>query len=62
MTLVRNDILGISQKSIPIKKLANNLGIEDQSLLQNAIDALEYLILHIAKVNASQEEFYIIYE
>ena len=29
---------------------------------QQALDALAYLILHIAKVKASQEEFEIIYE
>ena len=34
----------------------------DPSDLQGAVDALAYLILHIAKVKASESEFEIIYE
>ena len=42
--------------------MSKNLGIDDYSSLQDGINALEYLILHIAKVKASEEEFYILYD
>jgi hypothetical protein len=70
-TLVRNDLLGF-QQNIPIKKISSKLyhiiinlierfGIEVLQI-QQALDALSYLILHIAKVKASNDEFDIIYE
>ncbi len=34
----------------------------DPAELSQALDALAYLILHIAKVKANQEEFEIIYD
>ena len=61
VTLVRNDILGLSQTAIPVKKMARELGLEDPSELQAGIEALTYVILHMAKVNATEEEFHLIY-
>ena len=57
---VRNDLLGL--KAIPVKKYAKALGIEDPSYLEDAIGSLGYLILHMAKVKASEEEFYLLYQ
>ena len=62
MTLIRNDMLGLSQQKIPIKKLTKNLGLEDPLYLQEAIDAMCYLMLHMAKVKANEEEFLLIYD
>ena len=62
LTAIRNDLLGISQQKIPIKKLAKKFGLEDPSYLQEAVEALAYLILHICKINASEEEFFLIYQ
>ena len=62
MSVIRNDLLGISEKRIPIKKWTRELGLDDTSYIEAGIDAMQYLILHIAKVNASEEEFSIIYE
>ena len=53
MTLVRNDLMGISQQKIPLKKMCKRFGITDINELEEGIDALEYLILHMAKVKAS---------
>ena len=57
---VRNDLLGL--KAIPVKKYAKALGIDDPSYLEDAIGSLGYLILHMAKVKASEEEFYLLYQ
>ena len=62
ISLIRNDIMGISNQPIPIKKMSKKFGIEDPQYLQDAIDAVAYLILHIAKVNASEQEFLSIYD
>ena len=59
--MVRNDLLGISQQKIPVKKMSKKFGISDPQYLQDGIDALSYLILHIAKVKASETEFETIY-
>lgn len=41
--------------------MAKRFGIEDVSDLEDTIEALAYLILHMAKVKASEEEFEVIY-
>ena len=61
ITLIRNDIMGLTQ-SIPVKKTCKKFGIEDPQLLLDAIDAVSYLILHIAKINATQTEFESLYD
>ena len=60
--LIRNDLLGVSQQNLPVKKMAKNFGMQDPSDLQDAIEALQYIILHIAKVNASEQEFLSLYD
>ena len=60
--MVRNELLGISTVPIPVKKMAKKLGLDDPSDLQASIEALAYLMLHMAKVRASPEEFHLIYE
>ena len=62
VTLVRNDMMGLSSQPIPVKKMARHLGLDDPSDLQASIEALGYLMLHMAKVKASLEEFHLIYE
>ena len=57
MTLVRNDLMGISEQKIPIKKICKRFGIAEISDMEDGIEALEYLILHMAKVKASKDEF-----
>eukprot|EP00347_Sterkiella_histriomuscorum_P000266 403376539 len=59
-TIIRNDLLGFS-KNVPIKKISKRFGLDPLDL-QQGMDALAYLILHIAKVKANQEEFEIIFE
>eukprot|EP00356_Strombidium_inclinatum_P017034 CAMPEP_0170482480 /NCGR_PEP_ID=MMETSP0208-20121228/2479_1 /TAXON_ID=197538 /ORGANISM="Strombidium inclinatum, Strain S3" /LENGTH=54 /DNA_ID=CAMNT_0010755321 /DNA_START=104 /DNA_END=268 /DNA_ORIENTATION=+ len=54
--------MGISEQKIPVKKAAKKLGIEDPEDLEAGIQALAYLMLHFAKVKASEEEFVAIYE
>ena len=49
-------------QNLPLKKLAKRFGIQDVSDLEQGIDALQYLILHMAKVKASEEEFKYIYQ
>ncbi len=69
---MRNDLLGFTM-NIPIKKMSSkvfkgcvNVGLErygvDPAELQQALDSLAYLILHIAKVKANEQEFDIIYD
>ena len=62
VTLVRNDMMGLLQQPIPVKKMARNLGLDDPSDLQASIEALGYLMLHMAKVKANPEEFSLIYQ
>ncbi len=52
-TLVRNDILGLSDKRLPIKKIAKSLGLEDPDIAAEALEALAYMMLHLAKIKAS---------
>ncbi len=60
-SLVRDDMLGIT-KTIPVKKIAKRFGVEPAEI-ELALEALQYLILHIAKTNAvSIEDFSAIYE
>ena len=56
-SLVRNDLMGLNEHAIPVKKMAKKFGLEDPSDLQDSIDAVQYLILHIAKVKANEQEF-----
>ena len=44
-----------------MKKIAKRFGLDPMDV-QASLDALSYLILHIAKVKASAEEFEIIYD
>ena len=60
-TLIRNDLMGISAQRIPIKKICKRYGIDDPTALEEGIEAMAYLILHMAKVKASEEEFKLIY-
>ena len=62
VTLVRNDILGLSSAPIPVKKMARDAGLSSQEELQVGIEALTYVILHMAKVNATEEEYHLIYQ
>ena len=62
ISLIRNDLMGISNQPIPVKKMAKKFGIDDPQYLQDAIDAVAYLILHMAKVNANESEFLSIYD
>ena len=59
-TLIKNDLLGFS-KTIPFKKAAKRYGVEPEEL-ELAFDSLAYLILHIAKVKANEQEFDVIFE
>ena len=49
--------MGISEQKIPIKKICKRFGIAEISDMEDGIEALEYLILHMAKVKASKDEF-----
>ena len=62
VTLVRNDILGLSSAPIPVKKMARDAGLSSPEELQEGIEALTYVILHMAKVNATEEEYHLIYQ
>merc|ERR1711935_991855 len=62
VTNIRNDIMGLTEGALPVKKMAKKFGIEDPQYLQDAIDAIAYLILHAAKLNATQEDFDILFE
>ena len=62
ITLVKNDLMGLNDEEIKIKKMAKKFGVDDPQYLQDAIDALSYLILHLAKLNASQDDFSGIYD
>ena len=42
--------------------MAKRFGIEDPADLEEAIEAVAYLILHMAKVKASEDEFKAIYD
>ena len=42
--------------------MAKRFGFEDSSDLELGIEALQYLILHMAKVKASEDEFKLIYQ
>tara|TARA_B110000305_G_C18892502_1_gene382522 strand:- start:167 stop:328 length:162 start_codon:yes stop_codon:yes gene_type:complete len=53
--------MGISAQRIPIKKICKRYGIDDPTALEEGIEAMAYLILHMAKVKASEEEFKLIY-
>ena len=54
--------MGFSQSKLPIKKMAKRFGLADSTDLELGIEALQYLILHMAKVKASDEEFKLIYQ
>ena len=54
--------MGLSDKRLPIKKIAKSLGLEDLDIATEALEGLAYMMLHLAKIKASQEEFLIIYE
>ena len=41
--------------------MAKRFGMEDPTDLEEAIESLAYLILHMAKVNANEEEFQALY-
>ena len=62
VTLIRNDLLGLTEGQIPVKKLSKKFGIDDPTYLKDAIDAIAYLILHIAKLNATPEDYDVIFE
>ena len=42
--------------------MARDAGLSDPSELQAGIEALTYMILHMAKVNATEEEYHLIYQ
>ena len=60
--MIRNDLMSLTEGAMPVKKMAKKFGISDPQYLQDAIDALAYMILHIAKLNASQEDFETLFE
>ena len=59
--MVRDDMLGFS-KAIPVRKIAKRFGVEPEEI-ELSLEALQYLILHIAKTNSvSIEDFSSVYE
>ena len=62
ITAVRNDLMGLTEGPLKIKKMAKRFGIDDPGLLSDAIDAIAYLILHTAKLNATEEDFNQLFE
>ena len=61
VTLIRNELLGLSDQKIPVKKMTKKFNIEDPQFLQDGIEAMAYLILHMTKIKASVEEFNLLY-
>ena len=60
-TLVRDDMLGF-ECQLPTRKIAKRFGKEPEEI-ELSLDALKYLILHIAKTNSTtQADFDVIYE
>ena len=45
-----------------MNKVCKRFGIEEPSQLEDGIHAMSYLILHMAKIKASEEEFSILYD
>ena len=59
--MVRDDMLGFA-KTIPVRKIAKRFGVEPEEI-ELSLEALQYLILHIAKTNSvSIEDFSSVYE
>ena len=59
--MVRDDMLGFS-KAVPVRKIAKRFGVEPEEI-ELSLEALQYLILHIAKTNSvSIEDFSSVYE
>ena len=59
--MVRDDMLGFS-KNIPVRKIAKRFGVEPEEI-ELSLEALQYLILHIAKTNSvSIEDLGSVYE
>ena len=54
--------MGVLDGKFPVKKLAKKFNIDDPQYLMDAIEALSYLILHLAKIDASEEEFISLYD
>ena len=54
--------MGVSEQQIPLKKICKRYGIADVEELEAALNALAYLMLHMAKVKASEDEYKLIYE
>ena len=52
--IVRDEMLGFS-KSVPVKKVAKRFGISPEEI-EMALEALQYLILHVAKTNSTDPE------
>ena len=52
--LVRDEMLGLPV-SIPTKKIAKRSGLEPEEV-EIALEALQYLVLHVAKTNSYQRE------
>ena len=48
--LVRDDLLGLT-KSVPVKRLAKRFQV-DIDTIELALEALQYYILHVTKMNA----------
>ena len=58
---MRDDMLGFDKK-IPTRKIAKRFGVEVEEI-EMSLDALKYLMLHIAKTNStSEKDFSVIYE
>ena len=47
----------LSNEEMNVHKMAKKYGIDDSQNLFDLIDALSYLILHLAKLNATEEDF-----
>ena len=59
--MVRDEMLGFA-KTIPVRKIAKRFGVEPEEI-ELSLEALQYLILHIAKTNSvSIEDFSSVYE
>jgi len=59
--MVRDEMLGFV-KAIPVRKIAKRFGVEPEEI-ELSLEALQYLILHIAKTNSvSIEDFSSVYE
>ena len=60
-SLVRDQMLGF-ETQVPSRKIAKRFGLEPEEV-EMSLDALKYLILHIAKTNCTDEKaFQFIFE